>query len=55
MSKNVQTTAQLTHMLVNAKAMLRIPQARLQQYMNHELPRVQAGFRKGKGIRHPGA
>ena len=52
MSKNVQTTAQLTHMLVNAKAMLRIPQARLQQYMNHELPRVQAGFRKGKGIRH---
>ena len=26
---------------------LKIPQARLQQYMNHELPDVQAGFRKG--------
>ena len=30
--------------------MLKILQARLQQYVNHELP-VQAGFRKGKGIR----
>ena len=29
--------------------MLRILQSRLQQYMNHELPDVQAGFRKGKG------
>ena len=29
--------------------MLRILQARLQQYMNHELPDVQAGFRKGRG------
>ena len=29
--------------------MLKILQARLQQYMNHELPHVQAGFRKGKG------
>ena len=28
--------------------MLKIPQARLQQYMNRELPDVQAGFRKGK-------
>ena len=28
--------------------MLKIPQARLQQYMNHALPDVQAGFRKGK-------
>ena len=27
------------------------PQARLQQYVNHELPDVQAGFRKGKGTR----
>ena len=31
--------------------MLKILQARLQQYVNHELPDVQAGFRKGKGIR----
>ena len=31
--------------------MLKIPQARLQQYMNHELPDVQAGFRKGRGTR----
>ena len=31
--------------------MLKILQVRLQQYMNHELPDVQAGFRKGRGIR----
>ena len=31
--------------------MLKIPQGRLQQYMNHELPDVQAGFRKGRGTR----
>ena len=31
--------------------MLKILQARLQQYMNHELPDVQAGFRKAWGIR----
>ena len=31
--------------------MLKILQVRLQQYMNHELPDVQAGFRKGKGTR----
>ena len=31
------------------KVMLKIPQARLQQYMNRELPDVQAGFRKGRG------
>ena len=31
--------------------MLKILQARLQQYMNHELPDVQAGFRKGGGTR----
>jgi len=34
-----------------SKVMLKILQARLQQYMNHELPDVQAGFRKGRGIR----
>ena len=49
MPKNAQTTAQLhsSHMLV----MLKILQARLQQCMNHELPDVQAGFRKGRGTR----
>ena len=31
--------------------MLKILQARLQQYMNHELPDVQAGYRKGRGTR----
>ena len=35
-----------------SKVMLKILQARLQQYMNHELPYVQAGFRKGRGTRH---
>ena len=35
-----------------SKVMLKILQARLQQYMNRELPDVQAGFRKGRGTRH---
>ena len=39
-----------TH-LTNSKVMLKILQARLQQYMNCELPDVQAGFRKGRGTR----
>ena len=34
-----------------SKVMLRILQARLQQYVNRELPDVQAGFRKGRGTR----
>ena len=34
-----------------SKVMLKILQAKLQQYMNHELPDVQAGFRKGRGTR----
>ena len=34
-----------------SKVMLKILQARLQQYMNHELPDIQAGFRKGRGTR----
>ena len=34
-----------------SKVMLKILQARLQQYMNCELPDIQAGFRKGRGIR----
>ena len=53
MPKNAQSTAQLhsSHMLVNSKVMLQILQARLQQYLNRELPDVQAGFRKGRGTR----
>ena len=49
MPKNTQTTAQLhsSHKLV----MFKILQARLQQYMNCELPDAQAEFRKGRGIR----
>ena len=34
-----------------SKEMLKILQARLQQYVNHELPDIQAGFRKGRGTR----
>ena len=34
-----------------SKVIPQIPQARLQQYVNHELPDVQAGFRKGRGTR----
>ena len=51
MPKNTQTTTQLhsSHTLV--KVMLKILQARLQQYMNCELPDVQTGFRKGRGTR----
>ena len=50
MPKNAQATAQLrsSH---TSKVMLKIFQARLQQYINHELPDVQAGFRKGRGTR----
>ena len=35
----------------SSKVMLKILQARLEQCMNHELPGIQAGFRKGRGIR----
>ena len=49
MPKNAQTITQLhsSHMLV----MLKILQARLQLYVNHELTDVQAAFRKGRGTR----
>ena len=50
MSKNAQTTTQL-HSFHTSKVMLKILQARLQQYLNHELPGVQAGFRKGRETR----
>ena len=45
---NYHTIALISHI---SKVMLKILQARLQQYMNRELPDVQAGFRKGRGTR----
>ena len=36
-----------------SKVMVKILQARLQQYMNREIPHVEAGFRKGRGTRDP--
>ena len=45
---NYCTIALISHAF---KVMLKILQARLQQYVNHELPDVQAGFRKGTGTR----
>ena len=45
---NYRTTALISHA---SKVMLKILQARLQQYMNCELPEVQAGFRKGRRTR----
>ena len=45
---NYHTIALISHA---SKAMLKILQARLEQYVNHELPDVQAGFRKGTGTR----
>ena len=50
MPKNAQTTTQL-HSSHTSKVMLKILQARLQQYTNCELPYNQAGFRKGRGTR----
>ena len=45
---NYHTIALILHA---NKVMLKIPQARLQQYMNRELPDVQVGSRKGRGTR----
>ena len=45
---NYHTIALISHA---SKVMLKILQARLQQYVNHELPDFQAGFRKGRGTR----
>ena len=45
---NYRTIALISHA---SKVVLKILQARLQQYMNRELPDVQAGFRKGRGTR----
>ena len=46
---NYHTTVLISHI---SKVMLKILWARLQQYMNSELPDVQAGFRKGRGTRY---
>ena len=46
---NYHTIALISHA---SKVMLKIHQARLQQYMNRELPDVQTGFRKGRGTRN---
>ena len=45
---NYRTIALISHA---SKVMLKILQARLQQYVNYELPDVQGGFRKGRGTR----
>ena len=45
---NLHTIALISHAI---KVMVKILQARLQQYMNHDLPYVQAGFRKVRGAR----
>ena len=45
---NYNRIALISHAI---KVMLKIPQARLQQYVNCEIPDVQAGFRKGRGTR----
>ena len=45
---NYRTTTLISHA---SKVMLKILQARLQEYMNRELPDVQAGYRKGRGTR----
>ena len=46
---NYHTTALVSHA---SKLMLKILQVRLQQYVNHAIPDVQAGFRKGRGTRN---
>ena len=47
---NYLTIALISH---TSKVMLKILQARLQQYVNRELPDIQAKFRKGRGTREP--
>ena len=51
MPKKVQTTTQFALISHASKVMLKILQARLQEYVNHEFPDGQAGFRKGRGTR----
>ena len=51
MPKNAQTYHKIALISHTSKVMLKILQARLQQYLNWELPDVQPGLRKGKGTR----
>ena len=51
MPKNAQTYCRIALISHASKVMLKIFQARLLQYVNHELPDVQAGLRKGRGTR----
>ena len=51
MPKNAQTYGTIALISHTSKVMLKILQARLQQYLNCELPDVQASFRKGRGTR----
>ena len=51
MPKNVQIVIQLHSFHMLSKVMLKIPQARLQQYVNQELPDVQGGFQRGRKTR----
>ena len=51
MSKNAQNYRTIALISHASKVMLKILQARLQQYVIRELPDVQAGFRKGRGTR----
>ena len=46
---NYHTTALISH---TSKVILKLLQVRLQQYVNRELPDIQAGFRKGRGTRN---
>ena len=50
-AKECSSYCTIALILQASKVMLKILQARLQQYMNRELPDVQAGFRKGRGAR----
>ena len=51
MPKNTQTYNTIALISQASKVMLKILQARLPQYMNCEIPDVQAGFKKGRGTR----
>ena len=52
-SKECSNYCILALISLSSKVMLKILQSRLQQYVNHELPDVQTGFKKGRGSRDP--
>ena len=51
-AKDCSNYCTITLISHSSNVMLKILEARFQQYMNHELPDVQAGFRKGRGSRN---